>query len=66
MDLPNKRSTPVTADVKGDFKKGKPIKYFDFEFEQFELSESMLRQLILDEVILTHSSDATEINRRNK
>ena len=36
----------------------KPIQYFDFEFEQYTLDKKILRELILDEIILYHSQSA--------
>lgn len=32
-----------------------PIKYFDFEFEQYTLNKEILRELILDEIIIDNS-----------
>lgn len=41
---------------------GEPIKLFDFEFEQFSLTNNILKDLILDEVILTNSKEARHMN----
>jgi len=35
-----------------------PIEYFDFEFEQYTLDKKILRELILDEIIIYHSEGA--------
>eukprot|EP00347_Sterkiella_histriomuscorum_P003151 403365398 len=35
-----------------------PISYFDFEFEQYTLDKKILRDLLLDEIVLYHSSKA--------
>lgn len=34
------------------------IEYFDFEFEQYTLDKKILRELILDEVLIYHSQPA--------
>mmetsp|Transcript_34726 Transcript_34726/g.53306 ORF Transcript_34726/g.53306 Transcript_34726/m.53306 type:complete len:444 (-) Transcript_34726:514-1845(-) len=43
---------------------GKPLKYFDFEFEQYTLETDILKDLILDEIIMANSKDARDVNRR--
>jgi serine/threonine protein kinase len=35
-----------------------PISYFDFEFEQYTLDKKILRELILDEILLYHNENA--------
>lgn len=35
-----------------------PIDYFDFEFEQYTLDKRILRELILDEIIIYHNDGA--------
>lgn len=37
-----------------------PVSYFDFEFEQYTLDKKILRELILDEIILYHNPDAAK------
>lgn len=44
-------------------KGGDPIKLFDFEFENYKLNEEIIRELLLDEIILSNSSDARKYNR---
>lgn len=34
---------------------GVPVDYYDFEFEQYNLPKEIIRQLILNEVILANS-----------
>ena len=43
--------------------KSPPIKYYDFEFEAYSLSTDILKQLIVDEIILSHSKEARDYNR---
>lgn len=35
-----------------------PISYFDFEFEQYTLDKKILRELLLDEIIMYHNKEA--------
>lgn len=42
---------------------GNPISYYDFEFEQYTLNNEILRELILDEIILANSKEARTYNR---
>lgn len=35
-----------------------PISYFDFEFEQYSLDKMILREMLLDEIIMYHNHDA--------
>lgn len=42
---------------------GEPVKYYDFEFEQYTINKDIIRELILDEVIMANSKDARKINR---
>ena len=42
---------------------GSPVNYFDFEFEQYTLNKDILRELILDEIILSNSKEARHLNR---
>jgi len=37
-------------------KREQPLSYFDFEFEQYTLNSAILKELFLDEVILTNDS----------
>ena len=39
----------------GEDPDAKEIEYFDFEFEQYTLDKKILRELILDEVLIYHS-----------
>ena len=41
-----------------EIKESQPIKYFDFEFENYTLTKEIIRELILDEIILSNSSQA--------
>ena len=41
---------------------GDPINLYDFEFEQFSIKKDILRELILDEVIMANSKEARQIN----
>ena len=43
-----------------------PIEYFDFEFEQYTLDRKILRELIVDEVMLYHSKDARDYYQKCK
>lgn len=42
---------------------GDPVKYYDFEFEQYTINKDIIRELILDEVIMANSKEARKINR---
>ena len=44
--------------------KSPELKYFDFEFENYSLSKDVLKQLITDEIILSHSKEARDYNRQ--
>jgi serine/threonine protein kinase len=39
-----------------------PINFYDFEFEQFSINKDILRELILDEIIMANSKEARGIN----
>lgn len=39
------------------------INYFDFEFENYTFSKDILKDLILDEIILTNCKEARKVNR---
>ena len=43
---------------------GGDVSYYDFEFEQYSLNKSILRELILDEIIMSNSKEARKENRR--
>ena len=45
---------------------GDPISYFDFEFEQFNINMEILKDLILDEIILANSEKCRKANRKLK
>ena len=40
-----------------------PINYFDFEFEQYSINTDILKELILDEIIMANSQEATRTNQ---
>lgn len=42
---------------------GEPVRYYDFEFEQYTINKDIIRELILDEVIMANSKEARKINR---
>lgn len=41
---------------------GEHINFYDFEFEQFSINKEILRELILDEIIMANSKEARNIN----
>jgi serine/threonine protein kinase len=41
-----------------DEPEGQEMDYFDFEFENYNLDKEILRELILDEVLLYHNKEA--------
>ena len=43
---------------------GDPVQYYDFEFESYTLEKEILKELILDEVIMYNSKDARKQNRQ--
>lgn len=43
---------------------GEPINYYDFEFEQYMLNMDIIRELLLDEIIMANSKEARKINRK--
>lgn len=43
-----------------------PLDYFDFEFEQYRLDTKILHDLILDEILLYHNSNAVKYYRQCK
>ena len=61
---------PFLADIYDDpedyreIVQDKPINFFDFEFEQYTLNQDILKELILDEIILYHSPSASIFNKR--
>jgi len=42
---------------------GEPIKFYDFEFENYTIERDVIRQLILDECILANNKEARKLNR---
>jgi len=42
------------------------IEYFDFEFEQYTLDRKILRELIIDEILLYHSKEARDYYEKCK
>ena len=51
-------------DPKNDdqIQEGELINFYDFEFEQFSINKDILRELILDEIIMANSKEARTIN----
>lgn len=47
-------------------KDGTPVSYFDFEFEQYTINSKILRELLLDEIILSNSKEARAYNRAQR
>ena len=45
---------------------GQPINYYDFEFEQYTINKDIVKELILDEIIMANSSEARSLNRELK
>ena len=42
---------------------GNPVNYYDFEFEQYTINQDIIRELILDEIIMANSKEARALNR---
>jgi hypothetical protein len=42
---------------------GDPVRYYDFEFEQYTIHKDIMKELMLDEIILSNSKEARKINR---
>ena len=42
----------------GDIIEGSPVSYFDFEFEQYSMNCDIIKDLILDEIIMANSKTA--------
>ena len=47
-------------------KMGEPISFYDFEFETFIVEKDIIRELILDEIIIQNSKEAKQQNRKMK
>ena len=45
---------------------GQPISYYDFEFEQYTINKDIVKELILDEIIMANSSEARHLNKELK
>ena len=45
-------------------KEGEPISYYDFEFEQYTVNKKILREMLLDEIILANSKEARAYNKQ--
>ena len=45
---------------------GQPINYYDFEFEQYTINKDIIKELILDEIIMANSQEARILNRELK
>lgn len=43
---------------------GNPVHYYDFEFEQYTLNKDILREMVLDEIIMANSKEARALNRQ--
>ena len=43
---------------------GDPVNYYDFEFEMYSLNKSILKELILDEIIMSNCKEARKENRK--
>jgi hypothetical protein len=39
-------------------KDGKPVNYYDFEFEAYTINSKIIRELLLDEIILANCKEA--------
>ena len=50
------------SDAEESIMEGDPISYYDFEFEQYSLNKDIVRELILDEIIMHHSKQARKVN----
>jgi len=42
---------------------GDPVQYYDFEFESYSLEKDIIKELILDEIIMYNSKEARKQNR---
>lgn len=42
---------------------GNPVNYYDFEFEQYTINQDIIRELLLDEIIMANSKEARALNR---
>lgn len=47
-------------------KEGKPVQFYDFEFEQYRIKRSFLRELLIDEIVLANSLEARNYNDNMK
>jgi len=47
-----------------DFITGQPVRYYDFEFEQYTLDNEILREMILDEIVMSNCKEARDANRK--
>ena len=45
---------------------GEPVRYYDFEFEQYTINKGILQELLLDEIILSNNQDARALNKELK
>ena len=45
---------------------GTPVTYYDFEFEQYTINSKIIRELLLDEIILANSKEARAFNRAQR
>lgn len=45
---------------------GQPINYYDFEFEQYTINKEIIKELILDEIIMANCSEARKLNKELK
>jgi serine/threonine protein kinase len=42
---------------------GQAINYYDFEFEQYTINKDIIKELILDEIIMANSAEVRNLNR---
>ena len=42
---------------------GNPVNYYDFEFEQYTINQDIIRELLMDEIIMANSKEARALNR---
>ena len=42
---------------------GEPVRYYDFEFEQYTINKDIVKELIIDEIIMANSKEARKVNR---
>lgn len=45
---------------------GKPVNYYDFEFEAYTINSKIIRELLLDEIILANCKEARAFNKAQR